>query len=81
METQTMNNIKKELELIELDELIEGINRFTAISRLRELTTDETNRRQLYRQEYIQRMRRNLTATLDNTDIEFADEDKNGSNC
>ncbi len=76
-----MNNIKKELELIELDELIEGINRFTAISRLRELTTDETNRRQLYRQEYIQRMRRNLTATLDNTDIEFADEDKNGSNC
>ena len=76
-----MNNIKKELELIELDELIEGINRFTAIPRLRELTTDETNRRQLYRQEYIQRMRRNLTATLDNTDIEFADEDKNGSNC
>ena len=76
-----MNNIKKELELIELDELIEGINRFTAISRLRVLTTDETNRRQLYRQEYIQRMRRNLTATLDNTDIEFADEDKNGSNC
>ncbi|MFZ2258531.1 MAG: DUF896 domain-containing protein [Clostridiaceae bacterium] len=76
-----MNNIKEELELIELDELIEGINRFTAISRLRELTTDETNRRQLYRQEYIQRMRRNLTATLDNTDIEFADEDKNGSNC
>ena len=76
-----MNNIKKELELIELDELIEGINRFTVISRLRELTTDETNRRQLYRQEYIQRMRRNLTATLDNTDIEFADEDKNGSNC
>ena len=76
-----MNNIKEELELIELDELIEGINRFTVISRLRELTTDETNRRQLYRQEYIQRMRRNLTATLDNTDIEFADEDKNGSNC
>lgn len=80
METMKMNDMKNTLQTLELDDLIKAINNFTAISRLRELTLEETEQRQLHREEYIQRMRRNLRSTLDNTDIEYADEDNNGSN-
>lgn len=76
-----MNDLKKELETIELDELLKAINDFTALARERELTIDESAMRQLHREEYIQRIRRNLRSTLDNTDIEFADGDDDGSNC
>lgn len=81
METSEMNDLKKELETIELDELLKAINDFTALARERELTIDESAMRQLHREEYIQRIRRNLRSTLDNTDIEFADGDDDGSNC
>ena len=76
-----MNDMKNELEAVELDELLKVINGFTALSRQRDLTVEETAKRQLYREEYIQRIRRNLRQTLDNTDIEFADGDNDGSNC
>lgn len=72
--------LKETLEAMALDELILAINRFTALSRERSLTLEETFSRQLHREEYLGRIRRNLRATLDNTDIEFADEGKNGSN-
>ncbi len=75
-----MTDLEKQLESMPLDELIEGINAFTATTRERELTPEEAGRRQAYRAEYIRRFSRNLRATLDNTTFEFADEDQDGSN-
>lgn len=74
-----MNDLKNKLTNMELDQLIGKINGFTALSRERDLTELETRERQLYREEYIRRIGRNLRATLDNTDFEFAGED-DGSN-
>lgn len=65
---------------MELGELIKAINAFTALSRQRDLTADETYVRQLHREEYIKRIGRNLRSTLENTDIEFADGECDGSN-
>lgn len=75
-----MSENKKDLKNMELSELIKSINAFTALTRERNLTADETYERQLFREEYIQRIRRNLTTTLDNTDFEFADEAEDGCN-
>lgn len=75
-----MINLKKELESLPLEDLIAGINAFTATSRERELTKEEANRRQAYRMEYIERIKRNMRSTLDNTTFEFVDEANNGSN-
>lgn len=75
-----MNQLKKELEALSLDDLIEKINAFTATTRERELTEEEAAMRQAYRFEYVNRFKKNLRATLDNTTIEYADEDNNGSN-
>ena len=80
METIKMNDMKNKLQTVELDELLKAINEFTALSRQRDLTAQEIEKRQLYREEYIQRIRHNLRSTLDNTDIEFADGDNDGSN-
>ena len=75
-----MIKLKKELESMPLKDLIAGINAFTATSRERELTREEANRRQAYRMEYIERIRRNMRSTLDNTTFEIVDEANNGSN-
>lgn len=75
-----MINVDKNLQELTLDELIQYINRFTALSRERELTPEETEQRRLLRAEYVQRFGRNLRATLDNTVFEYADGDGDGCN-
>ncbi|KAF5065938.1 hypothetical protein SDC9_168757 [bioreactor metagenome] len=75
-----MTDLENKLQSMALDDLIKGINQFTANSRIRELTELETQERALYRKEYIRRIGRNLRATLDNTDITYADGGEDGSN-
>lgn len=75
-----MINLKKKLESMPLEDLIAGINRFTATTRERDLTAEEEEQRQLYRKEYIDRIKRNMRSTLDNTTFEIVDEGENGSN-
>lgn len=74
-----MSDMESKLRSMELEQLILKINGFTALTRERDLTEIEAGERQLYREEYIRRIGRNLRATLDNTDFEFQGED-DGSN-
>jgi|LFRM01.1.fsa_nt_gb uncharacterized protein YnzC (UPF0291/DUF896 family) len=75
-----MINLKNKLESMPLEDLIAGINDFTATTRERELTKEEADHRQAYRMEYIDRIKRNMRSTLDNTTFEIVDEGNNGSN-
>ena len=52
---------------------IDRINELTAISRVRELTEEETKERELLRREYIDSYKRSLTNILDNSSIVYED--------
>lgn len=52
---------------------INRINELTAISRVRELTEEETKEREILRREYIDSYKRSLTNILDNSSIVYED--------
>lgn len=47
------------------DELVLKINEFTKLAKERELTSEETTERELYRKEYIARIKTSLKGNLD----------------
>lgn len=47
------------------DELVAKINEFTKLIKERELTVEEAEERQRYRQEYLRRIKGNLKSNLD----------------
>ncbi|PKK39457.1 hypothetical protein ABB02_01306 [Clostridiaceae bacterium JG1575] len=69
-----MEKGKNRLEDLPLDQLIEGINQFTAAARVRPLTGEEEHERARYRKEYLRRIGANLRMTLDHTDIQYQEE-------
>lgn len=52
---------------------LKRINELTAISRQRELTTQEQAERQQLRQEYLKAFRAQMRQQLDNTVVEYPD--------
>lgn len=50
---------------IQHDELVARINEFTKLIKERELTVEEAEERELYRQEYLRRIKSNLKSNLD----------------
>ncbi|MBQ6633627.1 MAG: DUF896 domain-containing protein [Ruminococcus sp.] len=60
---------KEKLNRLSLEELTGRINRFSALSRERELSPEEVSEREGLRMEYRRRFRANLTAQLEHTTI------------
>lgn len=60
------NDVLKEanLETMEHNDLVEKINYYTAITKKRDLTSKESEEREIYRKEYLRRIRQNLRSQL-----------------
>lgn len=52
------------IETMEHDLLVDIINNFTQIAKERELTQEESEAREIYRKEYLRRIRANLRGQL-----------------
>lgn len=61
------------------DELVKKINEYTALSRERDLNPEETEDRQALRQEYLRRIRVNMTGQMENVVKAESDEDDSKS--
>lgn len=64
------------------DELVKKINEYTKLSKERDLTIEETEDRQELRDEYLRRIRANMTGQLENvvrigSDKDASDSQKN----
>ena len=60
--------------------IISEINRYTSISRERELTNTEKNERNTYRKLYLKKFRENFRNHLDNIKVVYMDENGNEIN-
>lgn len=59
---------------MEMKDIIEKVNYFSKLARTRELTTEEIEERQKYRNLYLEKFRAQVRAQLDN--IEIVDDKK-----
>lgn len=55
----------KNIEELKYEELIEKINQFSKLAKERDLNESEEEERQIYRKEYIRRIKVNMKAQLD----------------
>ncbi|MCP1222913.1 DUF896 domain-containing protein [Sebaldella sp. S0638] len=65
---------------MEMRNIITEINRYTSISRERELTNTEKNERSTYRKLYLKKFRENFRNHLDNIKVVYVDENGNEIN-
>ena len=65
---------------MEMKNIITEINRYTSISRERELTNTEKNERNTYRKLYLKKFRKNFKNHLDKIKIVYVDENGNKIN-
>lgn len=63
--------VSMDLQTMALEKLLEEINGFTALSRQRDLTEEESQRRQAVRKEYLRRIGNNLRRTIEDSNIEY----------
>lgn len=65
---------------MEMRNIINEINRYTSISRERELTNTEKHERSVYRNLYLKKFRENFKNHLDNIKVVYVDENGNEIN-